>query len=56
MNFDELKDPQLQARLKDAKTLEEVLGISKECGIELTDAQIEGISGGWSCDLCSDWP
>ena len=51
MNFDELKDPQLQARLKNAKTPEEILEIAKECGIELTDTQREGISGGW-CDRC----
>lgn len=50
MDFDELKDPELQVRLKAAKTPEELLEIAKESGVELEDAQLTAISGGTWCD------
>lgn len=55
MKFDELKDPQVQAKLRDAKTPEELLEIAKESGYELDDAQLDGIAGGdWDCwTVCS---
>lgn len=53
MNFKDLQDPELQARLKDAKTPEELLEITQECGVELSDAQLESVSGGaWCSDFC----
>ena len=56
MNFDDLKDPQLQAKLKDAKTPEDLLEIAKECGLELEDAQLEAFAGGsWCVDACFDY-
>lgn len=49
MNFDELHDPELQERLKNCKTPEEMLELAQEAGYELSDEQLEGVAGG------SDW-
>ena len=46
MNFDELKNPELQEKLKAANTPEELLAIAKEEGDELRDADLEEKSGG----------
>ena len=46
MNFEDLKNPVLQERLKSAKTPEEILAIANEAGFELTDEQLQAISGG----------
>ncbi len=48
MNFEELKNPKLQEKLKSAKTPEEMLALAREEGFELTDEELEGISGGWN--------
>ena len=65
MNFEDLKNPDLQERLRAAKTPEELLAIAKEEGFGLSDAQPEGVAGGgWYCDdackrfdpHCSDGP
>ncbi len=45
MNFDELKNPELQEKLKSAKSPEDILSIAKEEGYELSDGQLEAISG-----------
>ena len=52
MNFDELK-PELQDKVLNAKSAEDILAIAKEEGYELTDEDLEGISGGmmWG-DVC----
>ena len=50
MDFDDLKDPQLQAKLRETKTPEELLAIAKECGMTLEDAQLEHVLGGSWCD------
>ena len=44
------------AKAKDGKTAEELLELAKQEGIELNDAQLEGIAGGsWSnCDTFLD--
>ena len=56
MNFEDLKNPELQEKLKVAKTPEELLAIAKEAGFELTDAQLDAVSGGaWCDDYCSDF-
>ena len=56
MKFDDLKDLQLQARLKGAKTPEELLTVAQECGVELSEAQLEGVAGGaWCDDYCTDF-
>ena len=49
MNVKDLKNPELQKRLQGAKTPEEILALAKEEGYELTDNELEQISGGaWS--------
>ena len=48
MNIDDLKNPELQEKLKSAKTPEEMLALAREEGFELTDEELEGISGGWN--------
>ena len=48
MNIDDLKNPELQEKLKSAKTPEEMLALAREEGYELTDEELEGISGGWN--------
>lgn len=61
MNFEDLKNPVLQQKLKAAKTVDELVALAREEGIELSDVQIEGLSGGkgWvSCgnnDCQDDW-
>ena len=51
MDFEELKNPELLEKLKSAKTPEELVSIAQEQGIELTDEQLETVSGGieWTC-------
>ena len=51
MNFDDLKNPELQEKLMGASTPEKLLAIAKEEGFELSDAELDGVSGGefW-CD------
>ena len=46
MNIDEMKNPELQEKLRDVENAEDVLAIVQEEGIELTDAQLDGIAGG----------
>ncbi len=48
MNFEDLKNPELQEKLKAAKSSEDILAIAKEEGFELTDDQLEAVSGGAS--------
>lgn len=51
MNFDELKNPELQEKLQKAQTPDELLAIAKEEGYELSEDQLEGVNGGW-CVHC----
>ena len=67
MQFDELKDPALQERLKGCKSAAELVELIEAEGYELDDSQLESISGGstWSCwshdcggycpDLCNQF-
>ena len=65
MNFDDLRNPELQEKLRNASSPEELLAIAKESGFELTDEQLEAVSGGeydWGCfdkrqciDVCSKY-
>ena len=48
MNFEDLKDPEFQEKLKAAKTSAELVALAKEEGIELSDEQLEVIAGGES--------
>ena len=50
MDFDDLT-PEMQEKARACKTPEDVLALAKEGGIELTDEQLEAVSGGWGeCD------
>ena len=51
MEFNDLTDEQ-KAKAKAAKTPEELMALVKEEGIELTDEQLESVSGGWSLTDC----
>ena len=51
MNFNDLQNPELQEKLKAAKAPEDILALAKEEGFELTDKQLDGVAGGWSCDI-----
>lgn len=43
--------PELAEKAKACKTPEELLALAKDEGIELTDAELNGIAGGgaWAC-------
>ena len=50
MNFEDLKNPELQEKLKSAKTPEDLLELAHEAGYELSDEELDGIAGGgWDC-------
>ena len=46
MDFEDLKNPELQEKLKSAKTPGDILTMAKEEGFELSDDVLEGVSGG----------
>ena len=48
MDFNELSDG-LKKKAKECKTPEEFIALAKEEGLELTDAELEAISGGKWC-------
>lgn len=51
MNFDDLA-PEIQEKAKDCKTPEDILALAKAEGHELSDVELEAISGGefWECE------
>ena len=57
MTFEDLS-PEQKAQARACKTPDELLALAKEEGIELTDAQLEDIAGGWTshknCDRYND--
>jgi hypothetical protein len=48
MDFKDLT-PEQQEKVRACETTEEVLALAKEEGYELTDEDLDGISGGWEC-------
>ena len=48
MNFEDLKSPELQEKLKSAKTADELIDLAREEGVELNDEQLEALAGGGS--------
>lgn len=55
MNVEDLKDPELQEKLKEAKTPEELLELSRAYGVSLSDEQLSAIVGAgdfwcWHCE------
>ena len=59
MILENLKRPELQEKLKGAKTPEELLALARDEGVELSDAELEGVAGGgfWDCgdNFCADY-
>ena len=54
--FDGLSD-EMRAKVKSCKSSEELISLAKTEGIELTNEQLDAISGGgsvWSCDYHQD--
>lgn len=51
MNFDDLS-PELQEKLKAAKTPDEIIALAKEENYNLSDEELEEISGGLSWNSC----
>lgn len=41
-----------RAKVAACKTTEDLLALAKEEGVELSDKQMEEISGGWDCFSC----
>ena len=47
MNFENPKSPELQEKLKSAKTDAELAALAEEEGLELADERLENVAGGW---------
>ena len=56
MNFEDLTEEQ-KAKAQACKTPEDVLALAKEEGYELSDEELEAVSGGWSlrCPTAKDF-
>ena len=60
MNFESLKNPELQEKLKACTSTEELVALAKAEGLELSDEQLESVSGGteWgdvTLPKCNRW-
>ena len=57
MTFDDLTDEQ-KARVKACKTADELIALAKEEGVELSEEQLNSISGGdsWWCPTATSCP
>ena len=53
MDYEKLNDPKIQEKLKGAKTPEDLLAIAQEEGYDLTDEELEAVSGGINADWCT---
>ena len=49
MDFKDLS-PELSEKVKACKTPEQIFEAAREEGYELSDEELDGIAGGWSCD------
>ena len=48
MDIEDLKNPEFQKKLMSAQSPEQLFSLAREEGCELTDEQLESISGGWA--------
>ena len=61
MNFENLKNPELQEKLKAASTPEDIFEIVKTEGVDLTEDDLKAIAGGselsdeWNLFWSDDW-
>ena len=55
MDFEDLKNPELQEKLKSAKSFEELAALVREEGMELPEEQLEAVAGGAWNPFCSDY-
>ena len=46
MNFEELKNPELQDKLKACKTTDDIIELVRTEGVDLTDEQLQALAGG----------
>lgn len=54
MKFNKLTDEQ-KAKARACASEDELIALAKAEGVELTDEQLEGVTGGWGCsDHCPD--
>ena len=53
MSFEDLKNPELQEKLKSAKTPEEMLALVREEGFELSESELDGIAGAGWCSVAT---
>ena len=53
MNFEDLKNPELQEKLKACKSTDELIEFVKTEGVDLTDEQLRSVFGGG--DSSDDW-
>ena len=50
MNYEDLT-PEQQDKVKACASPDELVALAQEEGYELSDEQLDSISGGWGCDL-----
>ena len=58
MNLEDLKNPELQEKLKGCETPEDIFELVKTEGIDLTEEELQAISGGylsWLFESVSGW-
>lgn len=53
MKFEDLT-PEQKEKAFACKSPEEILNLAKEAGYELSDEELEGVSGGWGDSSCTD--
>lgn len=55
MDYENLKDPELQEKLKAAKTVGELAEFARTQGVDLSDEDLKAITGGSDWYDASDW-
>ena len=55
MNFEDLKNPEFQEKLKAVKTADELVELARAEGIELADDHLDAVAGGGSWGDCCQY-